>query len=517
MKMAKMVVMIMVMSLVFCGNCSATDATFAWSPNTEVNLAGYKIYYGESSRSYTSSVNVGLPATVDGRVTATLSVEPGKTYYFAATAYDTDDFESDYSTEVVWTVPITDSDGDGIPDADEIASGTDPNLADTDGDGLSDSQEVTIGTSPILSDSDNDGINDGAEASLGTDPMLQDTDGDGIWDNDEVRLGYNPLVPEDLYGRNVYFDGEDGTVKEWTAINTSVILENFYDGANHWMHFKGLLSTDWALVWTGSNNSQFTISWRQFIPGVYTHQLICDAKNRVTGEVKRRTFRYQGRDDSFVYKYDPLIGLGLNTIGSDVFVTRNLQDDLHSFFPDEDVIYVYKMFIIALEAYVDDVSLSSQQTVYFDGGNGLTTAWSLVVGSGTIEIYNDPEENNNWVELTGTDSDATFLILTGSNNSQFTLQWRQIAHADYSILVFVETTLGRMNIWYYGKDADMLYNGEPLLALGSGTKDGMPHTITRNLQDDFEQFFPGQKVTAVYKVFVKTGVGSVKIDDLSLK
>lgn len=79
-------------------------ANFAWSPNPESNLAGYKIYYGTETRMYTASVDVGLPATVDGRVPASLSgFIPGITYYFAATAYDTDGFESDYSTEVVWT------------------------------------------------------------------------------------------------------------------------------------------------------------------------------------------------------------------------------------------------------------------------------------------------------------------------------------------------------------------------------------------------------------------------------
>jgi hypothetical protein len=85
----------------------ANEAKFAWLPNTETNLAGYKIYYGTASRSYTNSVDVGNPPAVDNQVTASLSgFTGGSTYYFAATAYDTDGFESDYSTEVVWTVPV---------------------------------------------------------------------------------------------------------------------------------------------------------------------------------------------------------------------------------------------------------------------------------------------------------------------------------------------------------------------------------------------------------------------------
>ncbi|GAA4083291.1 Stk1 family PASTA domain-containing Ser/Thr kinase [Nocardioides kongjuensis] len=45
--------------------------------------------------------------------------------------------------------PVTDTDGDGLPDADEAARGTDPTNPDTDGDGVSDGQEVANGTDPL--------------------------------------------------------------------------------------------------------------------------------------------------------------------------------------------------------------------------------------------------------------------------------------------------------------------------------------------------------------------------------
>jgi hypothetical protein len=83
----------------------------------------------------------------------------------------------------------TDTDGDGLTDAEEAQQGTNPNLGDTDGDGLLDGTEVSLqGTHPCLSpltpDSDGDGLTDGFELlMLATNPCVEDTDGDGLPDD----------------------------------------------------------------------------------------------------------------------------------------------------------------------------------------------------------------------------------------------------------------------------------------------------------------------------------------------
>jgi hypothetical protein len=82
------------------------------------------------------------------------------------------------------TEDTTDSDGDGLTDAEEATVGTDPNNIDSDADGLGDREEVMV---------------------YDTDPLDADTDADGFLDGDEVESGYNPngdgkllTIPEEV-------------------------------------------------------------------------------------------------------------------------------------------------------------------------------------------------------------------------------------------------------------------------------------------------------------------------------
>ncbi len=86
----------------------------------------------------------------------------------------------------------TDTDGDGLADAEECAFGSDPQIQDTDGDGLSDLDEQILMTDPQDPDSDGDGVNDGDEVNNMTDPNDEDTDGDGFSDGEEEDAGTDP-------------------------------------------------------------------------------------------------------------------------------------------------------------------------------------------------------------------------------------------------------------------------------------------------------------------------------------
>lgn len=109
----------------------AAQATFSWLPNNETNLAGYKVYYGTSSRNYTNVIDVALPALINGRIQATVdNLIEGETYYFAATAYDSQGLESDYSDEINHTIENAVIDPQPLGQANfSWLPNTEPNLA----------------------------------------------------------------------------------------------------------------------------------------------------------------------------------------------------------------------------------------------------------------------------------------------------------------------------------------------------------------------------------------------------
>ena len=78
---------------------ASTKATLAWDPNTESNLAGYKVYVGTASQVYGTPVDVGLVTTFE-----VINLTKGQTYYFAVTAYNSAG-ESGDSNEVSKSIP----------------------------------------------------------------------------------------------------------------------------------------------------------------------------------------------------------------------------------------------------------------------------------------------------------------------------------------------------------------------------------------------------------------------------
>jgi len=88
--------------LVLPSSAFAATVTLTW--NASPSAVGYILYYGEASGSYSTSVDVGntTQAILSG-------LDEGKTYYFAAIAYNANGKESAFSNEVNYRIPVADA------------------------------------------------------------------------------------------------------------------------------------------------------------------------------------------------------------------------------------------------------------------------------------------------------------------------------------------------------------------------------------------------------------------------
>jgi hypothetical protein len=86
-------------------SATAGQAVLIWDPNSETDLAGYKVYIGTASSTYTQVLDVGLTGSPDTPQYIISGLIEGTTYFFAVTAYDASFNESTLSREVTKTIP----------------------------------------------------------------------------------------------------------------------------------------------------------------------------------------------------------------------------------------------------------------------------------------------------------------------------------------------------------------------------------------------------------------------------
>jgi hypothetical protein len=79
--------------------CFAQNVKLAWDPNHESDLAGYRVYAGTATRKYATNYFAG---NITNYTVTNLTV--GTKYFFAVTAVNKAELESDYSNEVNTTV-----------------------------------------------------------------------------------------------------------------------------------------------------------------------------------------------------------------------------------------------------------------------------------------------------------------------------------------------------------------------------------------------------------------------------
>ena len=93
--------MILIGLLFFATSAQAATILVEWDPNTEEDLAGYRVHYGWTAGEYIQVIEAGIETTCQFEA----APATGGTIHIAVTAYDTSGNESGYSDEASVFVP----------------------------------------------------------------------------------------------------------------------------------------------------------------------------------------------------------------------------------------------------------------------------------------------------------------------------------------------------------------------------------------------------------------------------
>jgi hypothetical protein len=111
--MTRILLIILAAWVTVCASQTASHATtvaLSWNPNTEPDIAGYKVYYKADSSSLPfngiGAVEGSSPIEALKQTSVNISgLDPNKAYFFAVTAYNTSGMESSYSD--IYSIPET--------------------------------------------------------------------------------------------------------------------------------------------------------------------------------------------------------------------------------------------------------------------------------------------------------------------------------------------------------------------------------------------------------------------------
>lgn len=98
--------------LVATPSLCAAQVTLAWDPNSEPDVAGYRLYYGSPGGEFGTVINTGNVTNFTAG-----DLVPGSTYAFYVTCYNTSGLESEPSNVVEYLVPPI---GDGGPEVSSL-------------------------------------------------------------------------------------------------------------------------------------------------------------------------------------------------------------------------------------------------------------------------------------------------------------------------------------------------------------------------------------------------------------
>jgi hypothetical protein len=275
---------------------------------------------------------------------------------------------------------------------------------------------------------------------------------------------------------------------------------------------NGATSDDTYLISTGGNNAEFILEFSAiFYPGDNATMIVYI---ETTTGLRKFYINTKTNPDNW-YGDSPLLNLGDEVKDG---VLRTYQINFQAWFdrhsPGEEVLEVQKIYLKTRLCQIGNLSLMSLGNIVYDGDENEEEFPWIIYKSPLAEInILEEEDGNKLVELDGNGETGSFYMWA-HNNSQYTWEWDQAFNEDYNVIYYItvevsEGVIESRLIWYHGKDFSMIYKTNPLISLGSETKNGFLQTIKRNLQEDWTAFYPGQIVLSVSKIFIKTKYGII--------
>jgi len=104
--MRKIILVLAALCILIATSALAKDVMLTWDPNSESDLAGYRLYQSGTSGSYTYGSGNEVAEIPAGTETCTIDVADG-TWYWVLIAYDNDGNESGPSNEVSASIDQT--------------------------------------------------------------------------------------------------------------------------------------------------------------------------------------------------------------------------------------------------------------------------------------------------------------------------------------------------------------------------------------------------------------------------
>ena len=529
----------------------SAQVTLAWDPNTEQNLAGYKLYYGFESGNYVYSIDVGNQPSY-----SISDLEPNRLHYFAATAYDNNGNESDFSEEITYLTP----------------SGNMPPVANA-GPDQTVTEGYTITLSGLNSSDPDDGIasylweqTGGPAVNISNPTDTQPTFVAPDASSQDVSLTFQ-LTVEDIGG----LKSTDTCVVNVSWTNTSPIADAGPDQTvteGYTITLSGLNSSDpddgiASYLWEQTGGPVVNISNPTDIQPTFVAPDASSQDVSLTFQLTVEDFGGLRSTDTCVVNVSwtntpPVADAGPDqTVDEGVTVTL---DGSNSSDPDDGIAFVrWKQLTgipvgfsnpsalkptfvfpggvaegesLTFQLTVTDIGgLASQDTctvmmggniVYEDAEDGNTHGWSTYDNNskkGKIRNVFDSVRQSRVIKLKGTGTYDGHVLRNEDgtpwhNSKQSTIQWSMQYREHFVVYLDVETTAGHRYIYYTPDDYDDLGSGEYVHhGLGSLARDGQWRIFTRDLQSDLEEAQPGVSILEV-NAFALRGNG--KVDDIQL-